>query len=88
MNKEPTNQKGYSYKQVEKNLQEAAKKYFEQNEEIDIISSEDLLLEEYITEEKLTPKAQTSPCSGYVNKRNKTTLEAFILCEKYETEGY
>lgn len=87
LNNEPIETQGYSYKEIEKNLKEAAKKYFEKNKEIDIISSDDLLIEEYITEEKLIPKAENNPCSGYVNKTNQS-LEPFISCEKYETEGY
>lgn len=84
-----TNEKyGYSYKEIEKNLEEAAKKYYRKNKSAVMITSEDLLLEDYISSSKLTPLNSSEPCIGYVNVEDNNIFEAYISCEEYETEGY
>ena len=84
-----TNEKyGYSYKEIEKNLENAAKKYFQKNKSSVMVTSEDLLLEDYITSSKLIPLNKNEPCIGYVNILENKNYEAYISCEDYETEGY
>ena len=82
------NNYGYSYKEIENNLKNAAKKYYQKNNTLVMITTEDLLLEEYITSDKLTPNESTEPCIGYVNVIDNKTFEPYISCENYETVGY
>ena len=79
---------GYSYKEIEKNLENAAKRYYRKNNTLVLITSEELLLEDYITSNKLTPLNKSEPCIGYVNVLDDKTFETYISCEEYETEGY
>ena len=79
---------GYSYKDIESNLKNAAKNYYRKNKSLVIITSEELLLEEYITSSKLTPLHSSEPCIGYVNVIDNNNFESYISCEDYETEGY
>lgn len=79
---------GYSYKEIENNLKEAAKNYYKKNKDSVMIMSDDLLLTDYLTSSKLTPLNKTEPCIGYVTVENKNTFKAYISCEEYETDGY
>ncbi len=76
-----------SYIQVEKNLKIAAERYYRHmdNENIELIVSEDLLAENYLTEEKMT--VNNDFCTGYVLVE-KNTFVPYITCSNYETEGY
>ena len=78
---------GYSYKDIEQNLKDAAKRYYRKNNTLVMITSEELLNEEYITISKLTP-IDGEPCIGYVNVVDNKNFEAYISCEDYETAGY
>ena len=80
----------YTYKEVEENLKLAAKNYYKKHkdEEIEIVLSEDLLLEKYITEEQLTPTKEQFPCAGYVEIEDVVKYNSYISCDNYETEGY
>ena len=79
---------GYSYKEIESNLKEASKKYYLKNKSAVMITTEELLLENYITSNKLTPLNSSEPCIGYVNVLDSKTFDVYISCEEYETEGY
>ncbi len=82
----PSN-KTNSYTQIENNLKIAAERYYRHldEENINLIISEDLLMEGYLTEAKMT--ADNDICTGYVLV-NKNTFTPYILCAYYETEGY
>lgn len=75
-----------SYSTIEKNLANAAKKYFSirANENVDIVVSEELIEEKLISEKSLT--LDKDVCTGYVTKKG--GLKAYITCDNYETEGY
>ena len=73
---------GYSYKEIENNLKEAAKNSYEKNKDCVMIMTD------YLTSSKLTPLNKTEPCIGYVTVENKNTFKAYISCEEYETDGY
>ncbi len=79
---------GYSYKEIEKNVEEAAKKYYQKNKSVVMITTEELLLEDYLTSSKLIPLNHSEPCIGYVNVLENNNFETYISCEEYETEGY
>ena len=66
----------------------ASKKYYLKNKSLVMITSDELLLEDYITISKLTPLNGTEPCIGYVNVIDEKTFDSYISCEEYETEGY
>ena len=79
---------GYSFEDIENNLKEASRKYYLKNKSLVMITSDDLLSENYITISKLTPLNGTEPCIGYVKVVDDKTFDAYISCEEYETEGY
>ncbi len=79
---------GYSYQEIENNLENAAKSYYRKNNSAVLIMSDDLLLEDYITSIKLTPVNSSEPCIGYVTVSEDKTFDAYISCENYETVGY
>ena len=87
MNINTSERYGYSYKEIENNLREAAKKYYKKNKDAVLIMSDDLLLDDYITSSKLTPLNKAEPCIGYVKIEN-NVFESYISCEEYETDGY
>ena len=75
-----------TYEKVEKRLESAAKLYHRRHEEIgNLIISDDLLDEKYLTTEDLT--VNNDFCSGYVIVEN-NVYTPYISCENYETEGY
>jgi len=76
--------KSYSYQEVEKNLSDAAKRYYKK-EESNLITSDDLMENKYIDIKKLT--AGSDICEGYVLVEEKE-FTPFITCTNYETEGY
>ncbi len=73
-----------SYQQVENNLKIAAKEYYEEYHE-DYILSDDLIFEKYLTLKNMTVKDDI--CEGYVTYQERH-FNAYITCDKYETEGY
>ena len=75
-----------SYSTIEKKLENAAKKYFSirENEDVDMVVSEELVDEKLINEKTLTLNGDK--CTGYVIKNE--SLKAYISCDNYETEGY
>ena len=74
-----------SYELIERKLSNAAKRFIAiTKEDRKIILSDDLLMGKYITESSL--KTSDDICSGYVDINN--GYKAYILCNKYETEGY
>ena len=76
-----------TYEQVEENLANAAKRYYRahQKEAGDLIVSEDLIAENYITVQKLTVNSDI--CDGYVLVED-DIFTPYITCTNYETEGY
>lgn len=75
-----------TYVDVEDKLEEAARVFHRRHEEYgNLIISEDLLDEGYITEEDLTVNGDF--CSGYILIEN-NTFSSYISCNNYETEGY
>lgn len=80
--------KSYTYSEVENNLKNAAKKYHNLYEDIELIEANDLLIENLINDDKLTPLGEKSPCDGYVIVETANVLKSYISCEKYETKGY
>ena len=76
-----------SYTQDEKNLKIAAERYYRKldDENVNLIVSEDLFAEEYLTEEKMT--VDNDVCTGYV-LIEENTFTPYITCDNYETEGY
>ncbi len=76
-----------NYVQVEKNLLAAAKKYYNayKDEVGQIILSDELIDENYLTVQKMT--ANNDICDGYVFVDG-STLTPYITCSYYETEGY
>ena len=76
-----------TYEQVEENLANAAKRYYRahQEEAGDLIVSEDLIEENYITVQKLT--VNNDICDGYVLVED-DVFTPYITCTNYETEGY
>ena len=76
-----------SYTQVEKNLKIAAERYYRHlnDESINLIVSEDLFVEEYLTEAKMT--VDDDFCTGYV-LIEENVFTPYITCSNYETEGY
>lgn len=84
-----TNQSGdtskkYTYKDVEKNVQEAAKGYYKKTEN-SLITTEELIENKYLDTKKLT--VENEICEGYVLVEE-NNFAAFITCPNYETEGY
>ena len=75
-----------SYQNIEKNLVNAAKKYFSIriHSDSNMVVSEGLIDEKLISEKKLSLNGDV--CTGYVLKEE--TLKAYISCNNYETEGY
>ena len=76
-----------SYTQAEKNLKIAAERYYRHlnDENINLIVSEDLFVEGYLTEAKMT--VDDDFCTGYV-LIEENTFTPYITCSRYETEGY
>ena len=81
------NKTGSTYEQVEENLVNAAKRYYRahKDEAGDLIVSEDLIAEGYITVQKLT--VNNDICDGYVLVDDEV-FTPYITCTNYETEGY
>ena len=79
---------GYSYREIEDNLENAAKNYYKKNKGLTIIMSDDLLENNYITVSKLKPLNHDEPCIGYVEVIDNKNFKAYISCEEFETEGY
>ncbi len=79
--------KSNTYEQVEKNLSEAAKRYYKihKSEVKELIVSDMLLEEKYIDMKKLT--VDNDICEGYVIISENTFIP-YISCAEYETEGY
>ena len=79
--------KDEKYATIERNLLSAARKYARENEleDEEIIDSDTLIDEGYLTLSKMTNEDDT--CEGYVTKQN-SSYKAYISCESYETKGY
>ncbi len=79
--------KDEKYATIERNLLGAARKYARENEleDEEIIDSDTLIDEGYLTLSKMTNEDDT--CEGYVTKQN-SSYKAYISCESYETKGY
>jgi len=76
-----------NYEKVERNLAQAAKRYYKiHKDEIgEIIISDELIEENYLTVEKMT--VDNDICEGYVLIED-NEYSPFITCASYETEGY
>ncbi len=83
-------EQGFSYKEVESHLKDAAKKYYRDNkgEELEYINAEDLLNLNYISKEQLTPSKENDYCTGYVTITDEVVFRSYITCDNYETEGF
>ncbi len=77
-----------SYSNVENNLLNASKKYYRKHKNVYIITTDDLLEENFITTNELIPQNESSPCDGYVEIDEDSSFQAYISCTNYETEGY
>ena len=82
---ETTKVKEKSYQDIEQILRNAAKKYIIKTKDTsNLIISDELLSDQYITIEDLSIKGDT--CSGYVIKDE--NYATYITCDNYETQGY
>lgn len=81
------------YKQVEKTLQDAGESYVIYHDELSDYSI-DFLIVNYSTlkeEEMIKSLADPNsdkPCDGFVKINNDGTVEPFIKCKNYTTNGY
>ena len=87
-------EKTYSYSELENNMNEAAKRYYQNNYENNvsdtiIIKSSTLLLNGYMSN---MLDENGNVCSGYtrvfINYQNEPSFNTYINCPRYKTAGY
>ncbi len=79
---------GYEYEQIERNVEESSKKYFQKHKDKSYVDSDELILESFLSRDELMPYNKENPCIGYTIKEKEAVLKTYISCEDYETEGY